>query len=111
MADKKNTNFALDKALGRILKPSVFDRLVKEVEATEIPAKYIDQIVVQYYDGNVVELKGEDITSPIPVNKTADWEVMENSFKKMRDVRIFIATDKLERDVNELVEEHLGKYC
>jgi hypothetical protein len=105
------TSFNLDKALSRIAKPSVFDRIVKEIEAKEIPAKYIEQILVQYYDGNIVELRGNEITHPIPLNKNAKWDVMEDSFKKMRDVKVFISTETLEVDINELVEKLLGKYC
>ena len=111
MSKKTTTSFNIDKAIGRIAKPSVFDRIVKEVTAKEIPSKYIEQILVQYYDGNVVELRGEELTHPIPVNKNATWEVMEDSFKKMRDVKIFISTDRLETDINLMVEEYLGKHC
>lgn len=108
---KKITNFNLDKAISRISKPSVFDRIVKEIDAKEIPSAYIEQILVQYYDGTIVELSGNEITHPIPVNRSATWEMMEDSFKKMRDVKIFISTDKLEKDINVMVEDLLGKYC
>lgn len=111
MAKKITTNFNLDNAIGRIAKPSVFDRIVKEIDAKEIPAEYIEQILVQYYDGNVVELSGDEIRHPIPLNRNASWEKMEDSFKKMRDVRVFINTDKLEMDINVLVEKLLGQYC
>lgn len=111
MAKKTTTSFNLDKAISRIAKPSVFDRIVKEIDAKEIPAKYIEQILVQYYDGNVVELSGAELTHPIPLNKNASWEAMEDSFKKMRDVKVFINTDKLEKDINEQVEKILGAYC
>ena len=111
MSKKTTTSFNLDKAISRITKPSVFDRIVKEIDAKEIPAKYIEQILVQYYDGNVIELSGSEITHPIPVNRNISWEVMEDSFKKMRDVKIFINTDKLEKDINEQVEKFLGNYC
>lgn len=111
MAKKTTTSFNIDKAISRIAKPSVFDRIVKEIEAKEIPAKYIEQILVQYYDGNVVELSGTELTHPIPVNRSANWEEMEESFKKMRDVKIFINTDRLEKDINEQVEKLLGSYC
>lgn len=110
MATKK-TSFNLDKAISRIAKPSVFDRIVKEVDAQEIPVKYVEQILVQYYDGNVVELKGSELTHPIPVNKNMSMEAMQQSFRKMRDVKVFIATDRLEEDINLLVDEILGKYC
>ncbi len=108
---KKITNVSFDKAMNRIARPSVFDRIVKEIDAKEIPAKYIEQILVQYYDGNIVELSGSDLTHPIPMNRNASWEKMEESFKKMRDVKVFINTDILEQDVNALVEQYLGKHC
>lgn len=108
---KKTTSFNIDNAISRIAKPSVFDRIVKEIDAKEIPAKYIEQILVQYYDGNVVELSGAEITHPIPMNKNISWDVMEDSFKQMRDVKIFVNTDKLEKDINEEVEKLLGTFC
>lgn len=111
MSKKTTTSFNLDKAISRITKPSVFDRIVKEIEAREIPARYIEQILVQYYDGNVVELSGSELTHPIPVNRNISWDVMEDSFRKMRDVKISINTDKLEKDINEEVEKFLGNYC
>jgi hypothetical protein len=111
MAKKTTTSFNLDKAIRRIAAPSVFDRIVKEIDAKEIPAKYIEQILVQYYDGTVVELRGDEINYPIPLNKNASWEKMESSFKKMRDVKVFINTDKLEIDINDMVEKLLGVYC
>lgn len=112
MSSKKTTtSFNLDKAISRIAKPSVFDRIVKEIDAKEIPAKYIEQILVQYYDGNVVELSGDEITHPIPMNKNISWDTMEDSYKKMRDVKIFINTEVLEKDINEEVEKILGNYC
>ena len=111
MSKKTTTSFNLDKAISRISHPSVFDRIVKEIDAKEIPAKYIESILVQYYDGNVIELHGDEITCPIPLNKNASWQAMEDSFKKMRDVKIFVNTAKLEIDINVLVEDFLGKYC
>lgn len=108
---KKITSFNLDKTSSRAARPSVFDRIVKEIDAKEIPAKYIEQILVQYYDGNIVELSGDEISHPIPVNKNASWEAMEDSFKKMKDVKIFINTDKLEADINIEVEKLLGNHC
>jgi len=110
-AKRTTTSFNIDKAISRISRPSVFDRIVKEIIAKEIPSKYIEQILVQYYDGNVIELKGNEITHPIPMNRGARWDQMEASFKKMRDIKVFISTDVLEKDINLLVENLLGDYC
>lgn len=111
MSKKTTTSFNLDRAISRIAKPSVFDRIVKEIDVKEVPAIYVEQILVQYYDGNVVELKGNEITHPIPMNKNISWNVMEDSFKKMKDVKVFINTDRLEKDINEAVEKILGSHC
>src|SRR5574337_306522 len=109
MEKKTTTSFNIDKAISRIAKPSIFDRLVKEVDARKIPAKYIEQILVQYHDGSIVELKGKDISHPIPINRNIAWNEMESAYKKMRDVKVFISTEQLESDVNVLVEDYLGK--
>jgi len=101
---KKTTSFSMDKAISRISKPSVFDRIVKEIDAKEIPAKYIEQIIVQYYDGSIVEMSGTEITYPIPINRNTQHD-------KMEDIKVFISTDRLEEDVNEMVEQYLGTYC
>jgi hypothetical protein len=111
MSKKTTTSFNIDQAVSRISRPSVFDRIVKEIDPKEIPAKYIEQILVQYHDGAVVELKGKDITDPIPMNRNRTWDTILNSQKLMKDVRIFINTERLEKDINDLVEGLLGNYC
>lgn len=108
---KKATNFSIDKAGGSTSKPSVFDRIIKEINPNHIPAEYIDHISVQYHNGNVVELSGNEIEFPIPANKNVSSEDLDNIFKTMKDVRIFLNTNKLEDDINKLVEELLGSYC
>jgi len=108
---RKSTNFNIGQPAGRVAKPSVFDRIVKEIDAREIPARYIEQILVHYHDGNTIELSGQELSLPIPLNKNASWEEMEHVFKKMKDVKIFISTEVLEKDINEQVENILGTYC
>ena len=74
----KKTSFSLDNALSRIVKPSIFDRIVKEIDAKEVPVRYVQQILVQYYDGNVVELKGEDSGTWGTITNT-NWNLIEQS--------------------------------
>lgn len=108
---KKVTSIDFENAINKIVRPSVFDRIVKEINAPEIPAKYVQHILIQYYDGSIVELRGEELTHPIPVNKDTSPENMKDAFKKMRDIKIFISTDKLEIDINTMVEKYLGRHC
>lgn len=108
---RKITNFNLDKSINRISKPSIFDRLVKEVDATAIPAKYVESVIVQYHDGNIIEIKGTELTEPVPINIHTMNNASNETARKMKDVKIFISTDKLENDIDILVEQFLGKHC
>jgi len=108
---KKITNISFGNTISGIAKLSVFNRIISEIDASEVPSKYVQQILVQYHNGNIVELKGEELTQPIPVNKNASWEKMKESFDQMKDLKIVINTDILEKDINELVEKYLGHLC
>ena len=48
---------------------------------------------------------------PVPLNKDMQWDKINNSSSKLKDVKVFIRTDILEQDINELVEIILGRYC
>jgi len=111
MSDKKIHQLDVNKVLQRILTPSVFDQIVKEVDAKEIPTQYVERVVVFYKDGNVVELSGNEITHPVPVNRQGNWKDMEDPYQTMKEVKIFVNTDRLEKDINCLVEEYLGGKC
>lgn len=111
MAKKTVTSFSINKAISRTSKPSVFDRIVREIDAKEIPLEYIDQILVLYTDGNIVELTGDDLLNPVLIDKSALCNMLDHPFKQMKDIEIFIKADKLEDDINTTVERYLGSYC
>lgn len=100
----KRKNFRLDKALDDLASPSLFDRLVQEIEVDEVPVEYIERIVVYYESGDIVELGNHEINKPIPINQESSWDEMSDSFKNVVNVKVFIDTRKLEQDVNELVD-------
>lgn len=109
--DKKLTNYNIDNSMKSITRPTVFDRILKEIDPVEIPSEYIDHILIQYYDGNTIEISGAEIDYPVPLHKNPRTENVEEFFKKMQDVRVFINLQKLESDINQTVERYLGKYC
>ena len=111
MSDKKIHQLDVNKVLQRILTPSVFDKIVREVDAKEIPTQYVERVVVFYKDGNVVELSGNEITHPVPVNRHGNWNDMNDPYQTMKEVKIFVDTDRLEKDINSLVESYLGGKC
>ena len=108
---QKPTVFNIGKTISKSTRLSVYDRIVPEVESKEIPAKYIEKILVQYHDGSIVELVGDQIKHPIPLNKESNNENLSIEFRKMKDVKIFIDIPKLEYEVDGLVEQVLGRYC
>lgn len=107
----RKISFDLDKAVSRVAKPSVFDRLVREIDCIQIPPRYIQTVLIQYNDGSVVEVEGGDLKYSIPMHKDAKWEKVDEVFRDMKDLKVFIDTETLEKDVNLMVEDFLGKYC
>ena len=104
----KRKNFRLDKALNELNGQSLFDRLVQEVEVKEVPVEYIERIVVYYESGEIVELGNHEINKPIPINQESSWDEMSDAFKNVVNVKVFINTQKLEEDVNELIDPLLA---
>lgn len=104
MSNRKITPFELSQAINKLNSETVFDRLVKEVDAKEIPAEYIEYMSVLYKDGSAVQLTGNELTSPIPVNKNASWNEMEDTFKQVENIRVYIDTKKLEIEVTKQID-------
>ncbi len=108
---KKTPVSGFDDTISRIARPSVFDRIVKEIDTKEIPPRYVDTVIIQYQDGTVTEIPGSELKKPISMNKPAGWDKLDGNLKKMRDVRVLINITQLEKDINAMVETILGKYC
>ena len=96
-------------------KPEKTDPSVSE-SGTPLPAitineLHIENATIHYKDGVTVELSGDEIAYPVPVNKAGTWAQMDESFKKIKEIKVLVNTAKLEVDVNERVEEYLGSKC
>lgn len=88
----------------------VFNRIISEINATEIPTAYIEKITVTFVDGNVVELTGDEITHPVPINRKSNWNELQRKFKAVQEVKVFVKTAQLEREINAQIMKRLGKY-
>ena len=108
---KKITSFNLDRSITRISRSSVFTRILKEIDAIEIPVQFVEQVLVQYMDGSIVELDNDILDYPVSVNNTISWDKMADSSKTIKDVKISVNIEVLEKHINELVEKYLGKLC
>lgn len=108
---KKITGFNVERSPNSVTRSSVFERLVKEVEPTAIPGRYIQTILVKYKDGSSIELKGDEISHPLPVSKDTAKALLDESLKQVSEVKLFLHLDQLEADVNKMVEDVLGRHC
>lgn len=112
MSDKKLTAWFNINNSYRFSYPTTFDRIIKEIDALEIPTEYIESAIVQYHDGSIVELTGDELSHHQSIDKSVIIHSADPpSLRKIRDIRIFVSLDRLEEDIDELVEEILGKYC
>lgn len=106
----KKSNFNFNRAINSVSKPSVIDRIMREIEAIEVPEQYVEHIMVQYDDGTISELSGKDMIRPVPLS--IHLPILPDNhpdyLKQIMDIRIFINTSKLEHDVNIEVEKILG---
>lgn len=108
---KKISGFNVERAADNVARSSVFDRIIKEIEPVEIPAKYIQRILVQYKDGTSIELQGDSINHPLPVSKETARALAEDGVQQVSDVKLFLRIEEIEVDVNKMVGELLNKYC
>lgn len=100
---KSKFNLSLDQALNNIKNPSIFDELIKKVNATLIPTKYISYIIVYYKDGRQVTIDKESIDHPIPIKSPKSWKDLGNQFEDVKDMKVYIDTALLEHDTNEYI--------
>jgi len=96
--------------LDDLIQPNIFDKLITEITPTVIPAELIEHIAVIYNNGKVVELKGTDLTQPVPVKNYQTKEQRKETRKHIADVRIFIDTKKLAVEVNNSVDKLFAQF-
>jgi len=106
--DEEHSN-RLRRALDKITKPNVFDELIKQVTPTVIPVRFIQYVTVKYNDGSIVELRGTDITEPVPVNHLMTQEEKLKTRAKMADVRVFIDTTTLGEEIDNAIDNAFRK--
>lgn len=107
----KDIKFTVDQDQAYIVKKSEFDSIVKEISIDIIPTKYIDQICVLYQDGDTGYLTGKDIYSDFTSSKELGNLAATNRSKPIRDIRLSINVKDLESDINQQVEQIIGRYC
>lgn len=96
------------KAINDLINQYSFDKMLQEIDISKIEAKYIEKIVLYYTDGSTVDVYGYLLSGLIDINEihisphtTDEAEVYE--------CRLFINTNKLERDINKLIDDSFNQ--
>jgi len=100
----------LRRALDRITKPNAYNEIIKQVTPTVIPVRFIQYVTVLYNNGKTVELKGTDITEPVPVKQYMSKEERQASRAQMADVKVFIDTEALGEEIENSIDNTFRKY-
>lgn len=105
MADKNSIKIKIEKSPKRLIKPTVFDRIIREINTNTVPARYVETMLIQFTNDNKIELRYNEIPLTISADQTCPW------YNEIEEIKILLNTDYLEEDIGKLIDQYLGKYC
>jgi hypothetical protein len=88
---------------------SEFYKILDGIEPIEIPTEYIDYLEIYYIDNSCLELKSDDLKYIMPISTCAPKKELQEIFKKMKEVRIFLNLEYLEKSINESIDKILNQ--
>lgn len=91
--------------IGNALSTKGLSRMIKDLDPQKVPARYIEKIILTMPDEQVIELSGEDLTDPIPVEGSIQWNSIKDKFKGVKNIKIIIDVLALEHDIDLLKKE------
>lgn len=89
---------------------STFRQLVAEIDVKTIPQKYVEKIIIFYYDGTVDEILNHDIDSPIDVKCNHNSFIASKCTKEMEKYKLYLDLVGLEQDVHEYMDFYFGDF-
>lgn len=87
---------------------SVYSKIIKEIEAKEVPPKYIDHVYVQFKNGTTIDVDGCDISETIILANKPDWSALEDDIHKVHSVKIYLNMKALELHVEKEIDRLFG---
>lgn len=94
-----------------LLKPESFDSIIKQVSINLIPIEFIDQVYINYVDGETSIIDGADIHTDVDDSEGLGKLASANQIKPVRELRMSVNVKALEMSVNRQVEQLIGKFC
>lgn len=78
---------------------SEFDRIMEEIHPMSIPAHFVKQVVVKMKNGQTIELKGEELLQPLPMQENVGWDKLVKRFAHIDDVEVQIDVPGIKQNV------------
>ena len=91
-----------------------FDRIMEEVVPISIPTNFIRGIQVTMRTGGIVQLKGDELLSPLPLSGEFSWSEMSSNFESIDDVEVLVDIPGLRESVvtsvKNILKNHFDSY-
>lgn len=78
---------------------SEFDRIMEEILPMSIPAHFVKTVVVKMKNGQTIELKGEELLQPLPMQENVGWDKLAKRFAQIDDVEVQIDVPGIKQNV------------
>jgi len=79
-------------------------KFLRDVNITTIPSDYIKYIEVKYKNGKIIKVNGVDITEPIKIRKYKDTRTLENLFKNISHVKVFLDFEQMQEKIDNIID-------
>jgi hypothetical protein len=85
--------------------------VVRETVITQIPNEFIEYLEVEYTNGTVIRVGGEDISEPIVIggSPSATKETQNMVFKNILNIKIYINFHQMEKSIDDQLNAIFGK--
>ena len=101
----------MERAAGNAAHSSAYDRIIQEIDPVEVPARYIDCILILYKDGTKALVGGDQIRQPLALSNETVQLFANDDARPIHEIKLFLKIDLIETDANRLVDQLLNNYC
>ena len=101
----------MERAAGNAAHPSTYDRIIQEIDPVEVPARYIDRILILYKDGTKALVGGDQLRRPLALTNETVQLFANDDERPIHAIKLFLKIDLIETDANRMVDQLLNNYC
>lgn len=96
--------------IGKHSKDKQFEKLLKEIFPTEIPVRFVREIVVEFLDGTSTSLNHNHINAPLPIDEDRVWRDLISAFENVNQITVIVDIGKINKSVNHRVADLLDAH-